>query len=293
MNGRLVTLGAMAILGVWQGSPHPATAQRPVPSSVSKPLVPIDPALDAAQALIGRALFLRGFYAGNELKYDATGHVEGQPRQVDWTLAGANIEKVVRRGPEAGSGELELDGTRVAIRYNPDQHIFERHPQKDPLRIVLTVNPDARGLQGALATIFAVGIDPALQRSMPVYWRHYFAPGLAWPNDDLSGASVVPASAAAGNGVEYPTLEKRLEPDFTIEARVDHVKGLVQLRLTVGSDGVPRRIWIKQPLGYGLDAKAVETAARLRFRPGVKEGKPAAVEMVINQAFDYHPPADR
>jgi hypothetical protein len=34
----------------------------------------------------------------------------------------------------------------------------------------------------------------------------------------------------------------------------------------------------------------VETAARYRFHPGMKDGKPVAVEMLLNQAFDYYPP---
>jgi len=288
MNGRFVTLAAaVGLLGIGCAPDCAAQAQKTTPPVVATSAQPIDTALDAAQALIGRALFLRGFYAGSELSYDATGHVQGQPKQVDWTLAAANIEKVVRRDP----GELELDGVRVAIRYNPDQHVFERHPQKDQkLKIVLAVNDDARGLQGALATMFAVGIDPALQRSMPVYWRHYFSPALAWPKDDLSGVQLIPATMSTAGGLEYPVLEKRIEPEFTPEARVDHVKGAALLVMTVGTDGIPRRIWIKQPLGYGLDARAVDTAARLRFRPGTKDGKPVAMEMVLNQTYDYAPP---
>lgn len=236
--------------------------------------------------MVGRALFLRGCYAGNDLVYDVTGHVKGEPKQVDWTLAGANIEKVTRKN----AGELELEGVRVAMRYNPEQHIFERHPQKDEkLKIVLTVNNEARGLQGALAMMFAVGIDPALQRGMPPYWRHYFSPGMAWPNDDLTGQTIVPANSTAG--LEFPVAEKKPEPEFTGEARQDRVKGLVQLKMVVGTDGVARRIAIKQPLGYGLDARVAENLGRYRFKPGVKDGKPVAVEMVVNQVFDVYPGA--
>jgi len=213
------------------------------------------------------------------------GHVKGEPKQVDWTLAGANIEKVTRRN----AGELELDGVRVAIRYNPEQHIFERHPQKDEkLKIVLGVNDEARGLQGALATMFAVGIDPALQRAMPAYWRHYFSPGMAWPADDLTGQTIVAANTA---GLEFPVAEKKPEPEFTGEARLDKVKGMVLVKIVVGTDGMVRRVSIRQPLGYGLDARVVENLGRYRFRPGMKDGKPVAVEMVVNQTFDVYPGA--
>jgi len=265
-----------------------AMATRRLPGIQASP-APRDPALEGAEALVGRALFLRGFYGGNDLTYDVLGHVKGDPKLVDWTLAGVDVQKVTRRGAGVGAGELELDGLRVAMRYNPEQHIFERHPQKDEkLRIVLAVNAEARGLQGALATIFAVGIDPALQRSMPAYWRHYFSPQLKWPDDDLTGQTIIPSNAPAG-GLEFPVAEKRPEPDFTSQARLDKVKGLVQMRVTVGTDGQPRRIAIRQPLGYGLDAKTAENLAKYRFRPGMRDGKPVAVEVIVNQLYDVYP----
>ena len=262
------------------------------PQSSSASTQTHDGEVDGVEKLIGRATFLRGFYAGNDLAYDAMGHVHGEPKAISWTLSAVDIQKVVRRsGPVNGAGELELDGVRVAIRYNPDQHIFERHPQKEErIRIILPVNAESRGLQGALATVFAIGIDPALQHSMPVYWRHYFSPGLAWPADDLTGQIILPANTPTGNGVAFPVPEKKPEPDFTSEARQDHVKGVVSLRVTVGTDGVPRRIAIRQPLGYGLDAKVVEAVGRYRFRPGMKDGNPMPFEIILNQSFDYYAP---
>ena len=284
MLWRFVTLGLVfaGILAPGNMAGWLAAAGQ-MPSPMVREGVPRDTALEGAETLVGRALFLRGGYAGGELSFDAMGHVKGEPKQLDWTLAGVNIEKVSRKN----AGELQLEGVRVAMRYNPEQHIFERHPLKDEkIRIMLGVNPDAHGLQGALAMMFAVGIDPALQHAMPPCWRHYFSPKLAWPDDDLTAQTIVSGNAA---GLEYPVAEKKPEPEFTTQARLDHVKGMVQVKLVVGVDGVPRRIAIRQPLGYGLDARVVENLARYRFRPGMKDGKPVAVEMVVNQMFDVYP----
>lgn len=293
-GNRAGNLAIVANLALLHGAPANCAAAPQAPKqTTSLPAQavkqPVDPAVDGAQSLVGRALFLRGFYSGNELEYDANGHVKGGPKPVDWTLAGVEIDRISRRGA-VEAGELVLEGLRVAVRYNPDQHVFERHPQTDEkLRIMLALNPEAHGLQAALATIFAVGIDPALQRAMPPEWRHYFAPRMPWPNDDLTGEDIIPSNAPLSAGVEYPVPEKKLEPDFTNEARQDHVKGSVQVRLVVGTDGLPRRIAIKQPLGYGLDAKVVQTVQRYRFHPGMKDGKPVAVEMIVNQGFDAYP----
>jgi hypothetical protein len=46
-----------------------------------------DAEMTAASLLVGRALFLRGFYLNNELTYDAAGKMRGEPKVGDWTLA--------------------------------------------------------------------------------------------------------------------------------------------------------------------------------------------------------------
>ena len=283
MGWRFGTLGlvvASSLVPWGSAGSIPARGQQPEP--IVRENVARDAALEGADAMVGRALFLRGGYSGGELIYDAMGHVNGQPRQLDWTLAGITIEKIVRKS----AGELQLEGVRVAMRYNPEQHIFERHPLKDQkIKIKLGVNPDGHGFPEALAILFAVGIDPALQRAMPPYWRHYFSAQLGWPTDDLTGQTIFSGNVG---GLQYPVAEKKPEPEFTTEARQDHVKGSVQVKMVVGVDGVPQRIAIRQPLGYGLDARVVENLARYRFKPGMKDGKPVAVEMVVNQTFDVY-----
>ena len=100
-----------------------------------------DAEMTAASLLVGRALFLRGFYLNNELTYDAAGKVRGEPKVGDWTLAAVNVLKVARRG----TGEIELDGVRAAARYNTDNHEFERHVLKDEKIQVLIADPGDAG----------------------------------------------------------------------------------------------------------------------------------------------------
>ena len=44
--------------------------------------------------------------------------------------------------------------------------------------------------------------------------------------------------------------------------------------LLVGADGKARRVEIIDGLDDGLDAEAVQTAYRLKFKPAMKAGKP-------------------
>ncbi|CAN5527753.1 hypothetical protein BH10ACI4_BH10ACI4_32260 [soil metagenome] len=245
----------------------------------------------AAERLVGKALFLRGFYAANDLRYDASGRVQGETQGGEWTLAGVNV-LTIQRHP----GEIELDGVRVAIRYNPEQHQFERHPLNDQkMKIVLTGVSDVKGFDAAVAAIFSMGIDPALQRSTPDYWQHYFNPALEWPADTLNGEQVYPTYGLPNQAkdVTPPAPTQKVEARFTSTAEHDRVKGPVLLRMVVDTEGVPRRISVVQPLGYGLEQKAVEAMAKWRFTPGMRDGKPVATGVVVSQDFQYAAPAKR
>jgi TonB family protein len=245
----------------------------------------------AAERLVGKALFLRGFYTANGLRYDASGRVQEAPKDGEWTLAGVNVLTTQRR-----PGEIELDGVRVAIRYNPEQHQFERHPLNDEkMKIILTGVSDAKGFDAAVAAIFSVGIDPALQRSTQDYWQHYFNPALDWPADSLNGVQVYPTYGLPNQAKEVtpPVPTQKVEAKFTSAAEHDRVKGPVLLRMVVDTEGVPRRISVVQPLGYGLEQKAVEAMAKWRFTPGMRDGKPVATGVVVSQDFQYAAPPKR
>jgi TonB family protein len=243
-----------------------------------------DEGLDAASRLVGKALFLRGFYLSNDLTYDAEGRVQGMPKAGDWTLAAINVLKVERRGAD----EIELDGVRVAIRYNADNHEFQRHALNDEkMRLLVKDMGRAKQLETAFAAMFSVGIDPGLQRAMPEYWRHYFDPTLAWPQDGLSGQVIYALNGTGDQAkdVVAPKEEHRVEAKYGEFAVRDKVQGALQLRLVVDVGGVPQRIAVARPLGYGLDASAVEAMMKWRFAPGMREGAPVAIGTVVEQQF--------
>ena len=256
-----------------------------VQASAQAPIVE-DPALAAAQRWAGRGLILRGFYAVNKLKFDASGKVEGAPKAVDWTLAGVDLDGVKRVDAET----LELDGVRVAIRYNSDNLLFERHPQKDQrvkiLVAVRKVGSSANALLGVepveetLGTIFSMGIDPALQRSLQDYWRHYFDPNLSWSGDELGGQTILPAK-----GESSPQVVRKTVSVETPEAEKDKVRGSVGVRLVVDAKGEPRRVAILKPLGYGLDARAVQDVKAWKFTPGQVDGRPVALRVDVIDDF--------
>ena len=52
-----------------------------------------DEEISTASLLVGKGLFLRGFYMNNDLRYDAAGRVQGSPKVGDWTVAAVNVLK--------------------------------------------------------------------------------------------------------------------------------------------------------------------------------------------------------
>jgi len=66
--------------------------------------------------------------------------------------------------------------------------------------------------------------------------------------------------------VAQTPLEK-IEPGYSDEARLAGLEGTVQIRVTVAEDGTPRYLEIAQPLGLGLDEKALEAVKQWRFQP--------------------------
>jgi TonB family protein len=266
----------VVLLGLWG---RVASGQAPTAGTEGA-----DKAMEAAETLVGKALFLRGFYLANDLNFDTAGRVQGSPKVGDWTVAAVNVLKVERRG----TAEIELDGVRVAIRYNSDVHEFQRHALNDARMRILVKDPgEVKQLEAAFATIFAVGIDPGLQRAMPDYWRHYFDPSLAWPQDELSGQTIYALYGGADQAKDViaPKAERRADAKYTDFAVRDKVQGTLQLRLVVDASGVPQRISVARPLGYGLDAGAAEAMRKWRFAPGTRDGITVATGVLVEQQF--------
>jgi TonB family protein len=80
-----------------------------------------------------------------------------------------------------------------------------------------------------------------------------------------------------GNAVTAPIPIYKPEPEYSEEARAAKYAGEVILSVTIGADGTTRDVKVVQPLGLGLDEKAVDAVRAWRFQPGTKDGVPVAV----------------
>jgi len=95
----------------------------------------------------------------------------------------------------------------------------------------------------------------------------------------------VTVSAASWKGVIGPVLIYKVEPEYSEEARKARQQGTVVLVVEVDTTGRPVRARVVQPLGLGLDEKALEAVSRWRFRPGRRDGQPVVVPALVEVNF--------
>jgi TonB family protein len=88
-----------------------------------------------------------------------------------------------------------------------------------------------------------------------------------------------------GAGVTMPVVVRKVEPEYSEEARKARANGLVVIYCEVGPDGKPRNLRVSQSFGLGLDEEAMKAVSQWLFRPGTKDGKPVTVAASIEVAF--------
>jgi TonB family protein len=109
-----------------------------------------------------------------------------------------------------------------------------------------------------------------------------------------SGAGVGPGSGGGygggiyqvGNGVTGPKLIYQVDAEFSDQARMAKYQGVVVVQAVIDTQGLPRDLKVVQPLGMGLDEKALEAVKQYRFKPATFKGK--AVAVIVDVDVDFH-----
>lgn len=91
-----------------------------------------------------------------------------------------------------------------------------------------------------------------------------------------------------GNGVSAPRIIYDPDPEYSDEARKARYQGNVTLMIVVDPNGKTRDIQVQRSLGMGLDEKAIEAVTKWRFRPGMKDGQPVAVRVMVDVSFHLY-----
>lgn len=91
-----------------------------------------------------------------------------------------------------------------------------------------------------------------------------------------------------GSGVSAPALLYQTRPQYTADAMRAKIQGVALLSAVVAPDGTLRDIRIVRSLDatFGLDQEAIACVRQWKFRPGMRQGKPVAVVVTFEVAFN-------
>ena len=104
--------------------------------------------------------------------------------------------------------------------------------------------------------------------------------------DSIEGGGP-PRAGKAGYG--FSTCLDCPLPDYSPEARAQHVQGSVVLAATITPGGSATDVHVSKGLGFGLDEKAVEAVRTWRFNPALgPDRKPVSVRQLILVAFQLY-----
>jgi periplasmic protein TonB len=102
-----------------------------------------------------------------------------------------------------------------------------------------------------------------------------------------SGGGTGGGTYRPGNGVTTPIVVREVKPAYTSDAMRAKVQGSVLLECIVRPDGSVGDVKVARSLDpvFGLDLEAMKAARQWRFRPGMRQGEPVAVLVVIELTF--------
>jgi TonB family protein len=125
---------------------------------------------------------------------------------------------------------------------------------------------------------------------VPPYYRDFFAKreGRSKPQELPAGVFRLASVGSKPGDITPPHLSKRTDPEYSDIARQLKCQGTTVLSLVVDASGSVQNIQVTQPLGAGLDEKAIAAVSHWKFDPALKDGKPVAVAIAVEVDFRIH-----
>jgi TonB family protein len=253
-----------------------------------------------AERLIGKQLFLRGFWANDNLKFNAQGQIESASAEtVPFTESGIDVRSV-----RVDGNSLTIEGQRMALEFLPNDEI-RRVPAKtevDSGAISMKIEADGSGnFDKALDTVFAKDLA-TLAPSLPSYWQayamtHFLAVNSRGParlekesytKESSAEGEFSPSEKSAvhvGGSVKPPTLVRTYNPTFTDLASAQKFTGSVKLYLWFDSDGKVSHVSVAKPAGLGLDEAAIAAVEQYQFQPATQDGNAVTVDLYLDVNF--------
>jgi TonB family protein len=86
-----------------------------------------------------------------------------------------------------------------------------------------------------------------------------------------------------------PVPVRKVDPAYSPAAIAEKVEGFVRLAAVIGADGVVEEVTLVRGVDERLDRSAVAALSKWRFEPALRDGKPVAVEALVEVPFRLQP----
>ena len=252
--------------------------------------------------LLHQDLYLRGFWHGTKLEFDATGKPLQEYPPGPVTLSGIDILSVRR-----DRHRLFLHAAEVALVADTAGRL-QRHKVTNTTQMFgtlqkkyiaqqeldIVVNADSNGsFTTALPNIFARGLRD-LASSVPSFWKCYAAAYFSADFSDEEARERVrlcvqePAIPTETNGdaTTPPSVLSSQQPRFNSSAFEVNASGSSKVHVTITKAGYPVHLQVVQAVGAGLDEAALDAVAHWRFQPALKDELPVLSQ--IDVSIDFH-----
>src|SRR3989338_362065 len=124
-------------------------------------------------------------------------------------------------------------------------------------------------------------------------WPPDLPPGHEIPNQSIGpSVEVSPGMYTTGEDMTIPKCQYCPTPDYTPEAQLAKVNGLVVEIVLLSETGHVLGIRIGRSAGYGFDEATVAAIYTWRFTPALLRGKPVRVVMPVETRFNIYSPRD-
>ncbi len=275
----------------------------------------------------GKTLILRHPLQLDSQQYDAEGKVLKGGKEGSWAVFSGVLIEHVTLTPEKlrleGHRIFFLFPKQKLVLFEFTRRKDHGVPPFSPsMTVEISLDrpvESAEHARGILKRVFALNTSDVL-KMLPDFWRfyledHHFSYDPALPKDaeyrwrEHPTGSSAPAQYVqpdttndSGNDdtreaifhvgpdtkVSAPRPKLTPAPEYSAIAQYENYNGIVLANVIVGTDGKIHRFRLLRPLGMGLDEIAQSTVQTWRFQPSTHEGRPVAVEMNIEIAFEMN-----
>jgi TonB family protein len=129
----------------------------------------------------------------------------------------------------------------------------------------------------ALSSVQGWTLSPATRNGLPVS---------AGAQLDVAFSLRSANAVRMGPGMLPPTVQQKVDPQYTDEARRAKLSGTVVLQAVVRSDGTVDVLRVVRGLPLGLTDSAIQAINEWQFRPGQKDGQNADIALSIEVNFN-------